>query len=71
MHGGLFAGAAVAEQQSIDLEADERAEIEKYITEISSKIQPLYKFLDELNKDETMRAAAIQKISEIVRGKDV
>tara|TARA_A100001201_G_C3961057_1_gene162635 strand:+ start:55 stop:264 length:210 start_codon:yes stop_codon:yes gene_type:complete len=57
--------------QSIDLDSAEREEIEKYIVEISSKIQPIYKFLDELGKDDAMRAAAIQKISQIVRGEDV
>ena len=57
--------------QNIDLEDAEREEIEKYIIEISSKIQPLYRFLDELGKDETMRAAAIEKIGQIVRGEDV
>ena len=57
--------------QSIDLDNAEREEIEKYIVEISSKIQPIYKFLDELGKDDAMRAAAIQKISQIVRGEDV
>ena len=57
--------------QNIDLEDAEREEIEKYIVEISSKIQPLYRFLDELGKDETMRAAAIEKIGQIVRGEDV
>ena len=57
--------------QSIDLDATEREEIEKYIVEISSKIQPVYKFLDKLSKDDAMRAAAIQKISQIVRGEDV
>ena len=57
--------------QSIDLDNTEREEIEKYIVEISSKIQPIYKFLDELGKDDAMRDAAIQKISQIVRGEDV
>ena len=57
--------------QSIDLNDAEREEIEKYIIEISSKIQPLYNFLDELSKDDSKREAAIQKISQIVRGEDV
>ena len=57
--------------QSIDLEDAEREEIEKYIVEISSKIQPLYRFLDELSKDELKREAAIEKIGQIVRGENV